>query len=164
MYNTLTFRKKTSISKRTSLGSNGAPGFEIVVNYTVQWVIRCAGCAVGYTVCNALCGVHIVQCVMWCARLCSALCGVHGANLVLAEKIQLRCGHSAETTSHEARRRGHLLLAGVATDRHLQKTSPRAKRHKPSPSQGRSAQINKLASLGATLVSNYDLISCSQGY
>ena len=44
---------------------------------------------------------------------CSALCGVHGANLVLGEKIELRCGasgHSAETTSHEARRRGHLLL------------------------------------------------------
>ena len=127
----------------------------------------------GYSVCRVCSGLHGVQCVMRCAHcavryvvctVCSALCGVHGANLVLAEKIQLRCGHSAETTSHEARRRGHLLLAGVATDRHLQKTSPRAKRHKPSPSQGRSAQINKLASLGATLVSNYDLISCSQGY
>ena len=36
---------------------------------------------------------------------CSALCGVHAANLVLAEKIQLRCGGEAlatRVTSHEA--------------------------------------------------------------
>ena len=29
---------------------------------------------------------------LWSIMQCSALCGVHGANLVLAEKIELRCG------------------------------------------------------------------------
>ena len=48
-------------------------------------------------------GHRVVE--LWSIMQCSALCGVHAANLVLAEKIQLRCGGEAlatRVTSHEA--------------------------------------------------------------